>query len=87
MIIAKQDHDVRPRAAASASPLHLTLLPASTLPASCFTSAQVATAVCLSCSITKVLPGRYLLLGTQGPKRSGLVQAPPGLPEGNPGEA
>lgn len=37
------------------------------------------------CSITKVLPGRYLLLGTQGPKRSGLVQAPPGLPEGNPG--
>lgn len=37
-----------------------------------------------STSITKVLPGRYLLLGTQGPKRSGLVQAPPGLPEGNP---
>ncbi len=35
-------------------------------------------------SITKVLPGRFLLLGTQGPKRSGLVQAPPGLPESNP---
>lgn len=30
-------------------------------------------------ALTKVLPGRFLLLGTQGPKRSGLVQAPAGL--------
>lgn len=31
-------------------------------------------------ALSKVLPGRYLVAGTQGPKRSGLVQAPPGLP-------
>ncbi|KAL4431600.1 hypothetical protein ABPG77_001442 [Micractinium sp. CCAP 211/92] len=30
--------------------------------------------------LSKVLPGRYLLLGAQGGKRSGLVQAPEGLP-------
>ncbi|KAL4458988.1 hypothetical protein ABPG75_013853 [Micractinium tetrahymenae] len=33
-----------------------------------------------STQLSKVLPGRYLLLGAQGGRRSGLVQAPQGLP-------
>ncbi|PSC76546.1 peptidyl-prolyl cis-trans isomerase chloroplastic [Micractinium conductrix] len=31
-------------------------------------------------SLSKILPGRYIVAGAQGPKRSGLVQAPEGLP-------
>lgn len=31
-------------------------------------------------SISKILPGRWIMAGRQGPKRSGLLEAPPGLP-------
>ncbi|KAL4859096.1 Peptidyl-prolyl cis-trans isomerase CYP28 [Chlorella vulgaris] len=31
-------------------------------------------------ALSKVLPGQYIVAGAQGPKRSGLVQAPEGLP-------
>lgn len=33
-----------------------------------------------STSLSKIIPGRYLLAGVQGGKRSGLVQQPQGLP-------
>ena len=31
-------------------------------------------------ALSKILPGRWIVAGTQGPRRSGLLEAPPGLP-------
>jgi peptidyl-prolyl cis-trans isomerase B (cyclophilin B) len=42
--------------------------------------ALVASGALNGTCISKIIPGQWLVLGRQGPKRSGLLEAPPGLP-------